>query len=385
MTDIAAAIGLAQLDKLRAEHGPPAGDRRRATTRRSRDLPIGLPVTPDGRTHVFHQYTIDVGRRPRRDRRRTSGRAGVGADIYYPIPVHRQAYIMERGLHADLPGDRRGRRADARPADVPGPHRRGAGRASSTRSGPPSRATPGPAPAARRGARRPMTGAAGAPARIGLAGLGAMGRNHLRILSARPDVRARRRRRPGRRDALDAAAAQTGAQGFAEPLAMIAEAELDAVVIAAPTTAHVAARARRDRARASRSSSRSRSRPRSTRRCGSSPRPASAACPVQVGHVERFNPAVLELGRLLAEGWLSTHLLDRLAPRRPVPGPDPRRRRDRRPRDPRRRHPVAGSPASGRRASTPRPPSGSTPTTRTSCSGCSTSRPARPACSTSTG
>jgi dTDP-4-amino-4,6-dideoxygalactose transaminase len=28
---------------------------------------------------------------------------GVGADVYYPVPVHRQAYIQERGLHADLP------------------------------------------------------------------------------------------------------------------------------------------------------------------------------------------------------------------------------------------------------------------------------------------
>ena len=28
--------------------------------------------------------------------------------------------------------------------------------------------------------------------------------------------------------------------------------------------------------------------------------------PIQVGHVERFNPAVLELGRLLDQGWLST-------------------------------------------------------------------------------
>jgi predicted dehydrogenase len=31
----------------------------------------------------------------------------------------------------------------------------------------------------------------------------------------------------------------------------------------------------------------------------------AAGVPVQVGHVERFNPAVLELGRLLADGWLS--------------------------------------------------------------------------------
>jgi len=27
---------------------------------------------------------------------------------------------------------------------------------------------------------------------------------------------------------------------------------------------------------------------------------------VQVGHVERYNPAVLEMGRLLRDGWLST-------------------------------------------------------------------------------
>src|SRR4029077_18378793 len=86
-----------------------------------------------------------------------------------------------------------------------------------------------------------------------------------------------------------------GAQGFAEPLAMVAEADLDALVIAAPTTAHVAlALAAIDRRipvlvekplagtvdeamRIVDASRRSR-------------------VPVQVGHVERFNPAVLELG-----------------------------------------------------------------------------------------
>ena len=28
---------------------------------------------------------------------------GIGTGIYYPIPVHRQPYVLERGIHADLP------------------------------------------------------------------------------------------------------------------------------------------------------------------------------------------------------------------------------------------------------------------------------------------
>ena len=101
MTDLAAAIGLVQLEKLE-----------RNTARRQAialaydaafaDLPIRLPVTPAGRIHVFHQYTLEVG--SERDAILAGLReAGVGADVYYPVPVHRQAYIMERGLHADLP------------------------------------------------------------------------------------------------------------------------------------------------------------------------------------------------------------------------------------------------------------------------------------------
>jgi perosamine synthetase len=101
MTDLAAAIGLAQLGKL------PRNTARRQAIATTYDeafgeLPIGLPITPDGRTHVFHQYTINVG--GARDAILADLRdAGVGADIYYPIPVHRQEYIMERGLHAELP------------------------------------------------------------------------------------------------------------------------------------------------------------------------------------------------------------------------------------------------------------------------------------------
>jgi dTDP-4-amino-4,6-dideoxygalactose transaminase len=101
MTDLAAAIGLVQLDKLEVNTA-----RRQAIAARYSDafadLGVALPGTPDGRTHVFHQYTVDVG--PKRDEVLADLRtAGVGADLYYPIPVHRQTYIMERGLHADLP------------------------------------------------------------------------------------------------------------------------------------------------------------------------------------------------------------------------------------------------------------------------------------------
>jgi len=167
-----------------------------------------------------------------------------------------------------------------------------------------------------------MTGAAGAPARIGLAGLGAMGRNHLRILSARPDVRVAAIADPVP-DALAAAAEQSGAQPFAEPQAMIAEAELDGLVIAAPTTAHVPlALAAIERGIAVLVEKPLAATVEEGMRIVAAAR--ERGVPVQVGHVERFNPAVLELGRLLAAGWLSS--IFAIASRRA--GPFPARIRD---------------------------------------------------------
>jgi perosamine synthetase len=101
MTDIAAAIGLVQLDKLERNTA-----RRQAVARRYDEglagLPIGLPVCPEGRTHIYHQYTVTVG--PERDQIVAEMKeAGIGCGIYYPIPCHRQAYVMELGIEADLP------------------------------------------------------------------------------------------------------------------------------------------------------------------------------------------------------------------------------------------------------------------------------------------
>jgi UDP-N-acetylglucosamine 3-dehydrogenase len=104
--------------------------------------------------------------------------------------------------------------------------------------------------------------------------------------------------------ALDVAAT-AGAQAYAEPLAMLAEAELDAVVIASPTTTHhPLALAALDRGIAVLVEKPLAATPREADELVDAA--TSRGVPIQVGHVERFNPAVLELGRLLESGWLST-------------------------------------------------------------------------------
>ena len=101
MNDMLASIGLVQLDKLERNTA-----RRQAIAKKYdeafADLPIQLPVCPESRTHVYHQYTIGVG--PNRDKIVAEMKdAGVSCGIYYPIPCHKAAYIQELGIEADLP------------------------------------------------------------------------------------------------------------------------------------------------------------------------------------------------------------------------------------------------------------------------------------------
>jgi UDP-N-acetylglucosamine 3-dehydrogenase len=158
--------------------------------------------------------------------------------------------------------------------------------------------------------------------RLALAGLGSMGRNHLRVISNHPETTLAAIADPDEA-ALEAAVAGSGAKGFAHPLDMVRSAAVDAVVIAAPTTAHPAlALAAIDRGLPVLVEKPLAGTLKEALAIVTAARRAGVQ--VQVGHVERYNPAVLEMGRLLRAGWLST--IYAISSRRS--GPFPARIRD---------------------------------------------------------
>ena len=97
LTDIGAAIGLAQLKKL------DAFNKRRQKTAAYYDDHIRcpgiiLPEVTEGVEHVYHQYVIRVTDECRltRDQLAISLREkGIGTAVHYPIPLHRQPVFEE--------------------------------------------------------------------------------------------------------------------------------------------------------------------------------------------------------------------------------------------------------------------------------------------------
>jgi dTDP-4-amino-4,6-dideoxygalactose transaminase len=59
---------------------------------------------PEGYEHVFHQYTVRVPDGKRDDLRAYLIDNGVGSEVYYPVPVHKQSfYIEDLGYNLTLP------------------------------------------------------------------------------------------------------------------------------------------------------------------------------------------------------------------------------------------------------------------------------------------
>jgi dTDP-4-amino-4,6-dideoxygalactose transaminase len=100
MSSVLAAIGRVQLDHRLEE----SNERRRANAARLTEGLAGIerietPIEPDGRRHVYHQYTIRTDDRDALWARLDD--EGVGTGVYYPTPIHEQpAYD---GVAPDVP------------------------------------------------------------------------------------------------------------------------------------------------------------------------------------------------------------------------------------------------------------------------------------------
>lgn len=109
MTDVHAAIGIAQLAKLDRFNKA----RRHNASVLSQGLRgVVVPDEPEGYHHVYHQYTVRVPQDStegspgaRRDALQTYLlQHEIGSGVYYPLPVHRQAYyVNELGYNLRLP------------------------------------------------------------------------------------------------------------------------------------------------------------------------------------------------------------------------------------------------------------------------------------------
>jgi len=92
MTDIHAAIGLAQLGKLERFNQI----RRENAAFLSAHLHgVITPYTPPECQPVFHQYTVRVPVGQRDSLRAYLLTHEVGSEVYYPVPVHQQNYYTQ--------------------------------------------------------------------------------------------------------------------------------------------------------------------------------------------------------------------------------------------------------------------------------------------------
>lgn len=106
MTDIGAAIGLAQLNKIDGYNDSRIANAKYLNEKLAGIAGIITPVVKPGCKHVFHQYTIRITEEfgmSRDEVVQKLNRAGVGTGIYYPLPIHQQPYYKEIGYNESHP------------------------------------------------------------------------------------------------------------------------------------------------------------------------------------------------------------------------------------------------------------------------------------------
>lgn len=98
-------VKIAELDRWNADRARHAADYDDGL----RGLPLVLPSVPKGRTHIYHLYTVAT---PRRDAlAKHLAKRGVGAAVYYPLPLHLQKCYRSLGYRkGDFPAAERASR-----------------------------------------------------------------------------------------------------------------------------------------------------------------------------------------------------------------------------------------------------------------------------------
>jgi dTDP-4-amino-4,6-dideoxygalactose transaminase len=95
MTDIEAAIGIEQLKKLNEFN-----EKRRKNAEKLKQILknydwIILPQESKDEYHIYHQFTIRIKSSLRDNLLKTLNENGVGAKIFYPIPIHKQPFYKK--------------------------------------------------------------------------------------------------------------------------------------------------------------------------------------------------------------------------------------------------------------------------------------------------
>lgn len=100
MTDLQAAIGLAQLSKVESWNQKRQENAAFLTSRLETVDGITPPEVRPGSEHVFHQYTIRIKNRDKALEQ--LGMKGIGVGVYYPIPIHQQPLYKRLGYEVSL-------------------------------------------------------------------------------------------------------------------------------------------------------------------------------------------------------------------------------------------------------------------------------------------
>ncbi len=90
MTDIEAAIGIVQLKKLNEFN-----EKRRKNAMKVKDILkkydwLIIPEDNENEYNIYHQFTIRVKKDLRDNLLKSLNESGIGAKIFYPIPIHKQ-------------------------------------------------------------------------------------------------------------------------------------------------------------------------------------------------------------------------------------------------------------------------------------------------------